>query len=795
MNKPVPANIPTVLVVFGVTGDLMATKIAPALFHLFEKQRLPELFKVVGFSRRDTTPQDFLDYILTILHQHQDIKTEGKFADFLKLFSYQQGFFENKDDYHNLARTLSKIDSQWGVCPNKLFYLAVPPQFYETIFEQLAASGLTKACSPEEGWTRVLVEKPFGKDLKTAQKLDELLGKLFREEQIYRIDHYLAKEMLQNILAFRFSNNLFEQSWNNQFIEQINIQLLETVGVEKRGNFYDGLGALKDVGQNHLLQMLALITMDNPRNYEAEEVRLKRAEILKTLKKLSEEEIKRFTFRAQHEGYRSIPGVSSDSHTETYFKVRAFLESPHWRDVPIVLESGKRLDQEKKEIVITFRHLVPCLCPKGQHYKNRVIFTLEPEEKIAIFFWSKRAGLEMEMEERTFNLFYRRDRKEIQYIEEYEKILIDCIVGDQTLFVSTEEIRAMWRYIDSIISAWEKNVVPLRFYKPDTNQILVESKFVDEYLIPEVTLKREIGVVGLGRMGGNIARHLMEKGWRIVGFNRTSEKTQGLEKEGLVGAYSLEELVNKLPSPRIIWLMVTSGKALDEILFGKDGLYSLLTPGDMIIDGGNSFYKDSVQRSERLTEKKVEFIDAGVSGGPMGARYGASIMVGGKRKTYEYLFPLFADLATEQGVQFFEGTGSGHFVKMIHNGIEYGMMQAIAEGFTILEKADFKLDLKRVAEVYNHGSVIESRLAGWLQKAFELHGENLSAVSGSVEHTGEGEWTVKTAKELGIKARVIEEALKFRIESEKNPSYAGKILSALREQFGGHSAEDRERTR
>ncbi|MBI4136480.1 6-phosphogluconate dehydrogenase (decarboxylating), partial [Candidatus Roizmanbacteria bacterium] len=211
--------------------------------------------------------------------------------------------------------------------------------------------------------------------------------------------------------------------------------------------------------------------------------------------------------------------------------------------------------------------------------------------------------------------------------------------------------------------------------------------------------------------------------------------------------------------------------------------------GDILIDAGNSFYKDSIRRSKQLAKRGIRFVDAGTSGGPGGARNGACLMVGGERKTFEYLKPLFDAMAVRGGVQFFEGAGAGHFVKMIHNGIEYGMMQAIAEGFTVLKKSSYKLDLTRVTDIYNHGSVIESRLVTWLKEAYELHGEDLKNISGSVAHSGEGEWTVKTAKKLSVVTKIIEEALKFRISSEKNPSYTGKILSALRGQFGGHSVK------
>ena len=234
--------------------------------------------------------------------------------------------------------------------------------------------------------------------------------------------------------------------------------------------------------------------------------------------------------------------------------------------------------------------------------------------------------------------------------------------------------------------------------------------------------------------------------------------------------------------------MIKSGEAVDEMI-SEVGKY--LKKGDIIIDGGNSFYKDSIRRHADLRRRGIGFLDVGVSGGPSGARNGPALMIGGDKKVFEKIEPLFRDLARENGYQFFEGAGAGHFVKMIHNGIEYGMMQAIGEGFNILKNSSYKLDLKKVSDIYNNGSVIESRLIDWMKKAFELRGEGLEKVSGSVAHTGEGEWTVQTAKELGLEAKIIKESFKFRVLSEKNPSYTGKIVSALREQFGGHKVEQK----
>jgi glucose-6-phosphate 1-dehydrogenase len=783
-------NFPTVITIFGATGDLMGKKIVPALFDLYAEQKLPKLCSIVGFSRRKWSHEEFRIFIGEIVQHYKGSSLSKELLiSFTKHFFFVSGDVEQQADYAELGRFLGQIDGEWKTCANKLFYLAIAPEFFKTTFNHLHASHLTDPCSPEEGWTRIIVEKPFGKDATTAEELDLLLGTIFKEQQIYRIDHYLAKEMIQNILAFRFSNNLFEQNWSNETIESIQLKLWETLGVEERGAFYDKVGTLRDVGQNHLLQMLAFITMEEPLQLKAEFIRKKRAEVLNTLPPLTPIEVKKNTFRAQYEGYKTIKNVDPQSATETYFKIKTELNSPRWQGVEVVLESGKRMGEARKEIVVNFKHPMPCLCPSDapEHFQNRVIFSMEPQEEIKIEFWSKKPGLEYKLEKRSFDFALREDIQKKQYVEEYKKLVLDCINGDQTLFVSTDEMRAMWRFVDPIVNVWHKNTIPLLTYKPDTFTISEETKFITSKESLRV-MPTEIAIIGLGKMGGNLARHLAEQNWKVIGYNRSEEVTKKLAEEGITPVFSLKELLQTIKTPRVIWLMLTAGEANDHVLFDKkEGLINSLKKGDIVIDGGNSFYKDALRRYAKLKKKGIHFVDVGTSGGPGGARTGACLMIGGEEKIFHYLEPLFKAASKNGSYQFFPGIGAGHFVKMIHNGIEYGMMQAIAEGFEILKKAKFKLNLKDVTKIYNNGSVIDSRLIKWLAAAFELHGEDLKDVSGTVAHTGEGAWTVKAAQELKVKAKIIDESLKFRIHSKKDPKgYTGKVLSALREQFGGH---------
>ncbi|HVN26669.1 MAG TPA: glucose-6-phosphate dehydrogenase [Candidatus Paceibacterota bacterium] len=819
IRKP---SVPTVFIVLGATGDLMTKKIAPALFHLFEEKRLPENFKLIGISRRDWHDEDLRRHIEAILSVKVPNARRESVEAFLNLAVYHKVMFENHGDYVALKNELERIDNERGMCANKLFYLSVPPQFYAEIMDNMKRAGLHEECAVpvqhfpagsvdektvnegRQGWTRIIIEKPFGRDEKSAKALDAKLSKIFKEDQIYRIDHYLAKETFQNILAFRFYNNLFENAWGKEMIDTIYVRELENVGVEDRGPFYDPLGALRDVGQNHLLQMVALVTMGQPRSLNADEVRARRTEILKALRPMTPDEVAKQTFRGQYEGYQSVKGVMPNSETETYFRARFSIAHPRWEGVKFVMEAGKRLidpneHKEVTEIEVLLSHPQPCLCPPGgRHYRDSIIFRQDPNEGITIRFWSKKPGFAMEVEERTFEFQLRNGGHESQYTEEYEKLLLDCVNGDQTLFISSDEIAAMWRFVDPIERGWAKGLVPLAHYVPDNSTVTREAAALVDGPRVDAGVKKEIGVYGLGKMGGNVARQLRDKGWHVVVSNRSAAPVEAMQQEGFEGAVGAKDLADKLGAPRVIWMMITAGPGIDEFLFGSkggrgtqpsDGLVKFLRKGDVVIDGANSYYEDTMRRAKLLAKKGIGFMDVGFSGGPSGARNGGSLMIGGDGKLFEKLEPLFRDLSVPGGYSHFGAAGSGHYVKMVHNGIEYGMMQAIAEGFGLMKKSPFKLDLKKIANVYNHGSVIESRLVGWLESAFNDYGTDLKAVSGSVAYTGEGEWTIRSAKKIKMKLPVIEDAFRFRVKSKNNPSYTGKVVSALRNRFGGHSIE------
>lgn len=303
-------------------------------------------------------------------------------------------------------------------------------------------------------------------------------------------------------------------------------------------------------------------------------------------------------------------------------------------------------------------------------------------------------------------------------------------------------------------------------------------------------MKKQIGIVGLGKMGYALALNLKDKGWDVVVYNRTLSKVEEIEREGVKGARSLNELVNYLTGPKVIWLMLTAGEATNSALFSENGLINILDKNDIVIEGGNSKYLEDKDNANKLAIKGIKYIDVGVSGGPAGARNGACLMIGGEEATFKYLEPLFNDVSKDGSYKFFNGYGAGHFIKMVHNGIEYGMMQSIAEGFNLIKNSEYNFDLVDVAEIYNNGSVIQSRLMEWLLQGYKIYGDDLLDISGSVESLGEGQWTVDTARFHNVDVPVIEKSLNFRYESKSNPSYTGKILTMLRNMFGGHSIKN-----
>jgi len=460
---------PTIFVIFGITGDLAARKLLPALLSLYSKGMLPKRFSIIGFSRRPFSREEFRDFIRTKLNIRFGQFREEDVKHFLDHITYVRGLFDQVDSFKLLAAKLTEVDKAWGQCSNKLFHLSVPPHLYEGILHQLHDSKLAIPCSDETGWSRILIEKPFGNDTKTAQSLDALLAKLFKEKQIFRIDHYLAKESLQNILAFRFSNAMFEPIWNAKYIDRVHIKLFESGGMNGRGKFYDSLGAIRDVGQNHMLMMLALVAMEKPQSLTANDIRAARAHILKKLEAISPRTMSEKVTRGQYIGYISEEGVAPDSKTETYMRMEAKIGIARWKNVPFYIETGKAMAETKTEIDIYFKNIEDKKHEHDPIKQNILTFRIQPDEGIKIKFFVKTPGYGLLTEPKTLKFKYSDVPSFGVIPDDYERLINDVFIGDQTLFASTDEILASWKFVTPILKNWEK--LPLKRYDKGTAEV------------------------------------------------------------------------------------------------------------------------------------------------------------------------------------------------------------------------------------------------------------------------------------------------------------------------------------
>ncbi len=453
-------NQPTSIVIFGGTGNLAETKLLPALFDLYTQNLLPDSFQVLGLSRRTLSDEEYQTFVHESVVAKKTHYDEDTLSTFCAHARYLSGGFDDSASYEAVKSALNTFDAEIGQCTNKLFYLAVPPNLYSDIFTKLKESNAMALCDGVGSWSRLLVEKPFGSDLTTAEALEAQLCDLFAEEQIYRIDHYLAKEAIENIMSLRFANSILYDSWNGNKIESIDIRLFESQNVSTRGSFYDGIGALRDVGQNHMLQMLALLTMQPADISDARRVRESR---LAALKSLVMREVDPHV-RAQYAGYRETEGVNPLSETETYFRIETHIDSELWKDVRVTLESGKALHTSLTDVLITFRAIDECACATQEEpheHRNTLRLTFSPEQSMRLTMWVKEPGFSFKLHERELVLA-KEEGETLRSPEAYERVLYDCIIGDQTRFVSGEEVVSAWRFITPMLELFHS--LPLRGY-------------------------------------------------------------------------------------------------------------------------------------------------------------------------------------------------------------------------------------------------------------------------------------------------------------------------------------------
>ena len=469
---------PSIMVIFGATGDLSSKKLLPAIYNLAKQRLLPAGFAVVGAAIDDLTDDAFRKHAAEVISAHSRTQPidQTVLQSFLQAVFYLRVDFGKLDDFKALQRKLADLDQSRHTSGNRIYYCATPPPTYETIVEQLKGANLTA----DQGFDRIVIEKPFGSDLKSARELNDILQRVFRENSVYRIDHYLGKETVQNILAFRFANSIFEPIWNTNLIDSVQITAAEEIGVELRGSYYDKAGTLRDIVQNHALQLLALTAMEPPIAFDANAVRDEKVKVLKAIRPITDDEVARSTVRGQYTkgwvlgekvlGYREEKNIAPGSLTETFASLRLFVDNWRWAGVPFYIRAGKRLPKRVTEIRVQFKrppHLTFGRQAAQELEPNAITLRIQPEEGISLRFGAKVPSAGVKLRSVTMDFEYASSFL-VEVPEAYERLLLDCMIGDPTLFTRADEVEAAWQLIDPIEAAWRDGKPPLAMYEAGT---------------------------------------------------------------------------------------------------------------------------------------------------------------------------------------------------------------------------------------------------------------------------------------------------------------------------------------
>ena len=457
---------PCTIVIVGATGDLTARKLVPALFNLYLNDGLPDSFCIVGCGRTKLNDQQFRGKMEEALMAKGPVD-DSKWQAFSDVLYYRAIDYQEPDSFINLARFLKKLDQKHHTQGNKIFYLALPPTLYKPVAQMLGQAGLSEERENNNGWLRLVIEKPFGRDLKTAVDLNQMIQRYFKEHQMFRIDHYLAKETVQNVLMFRFANAIFEPIWNRRYIDHVNILASETLGVEHRSGYYEQAGVIRDMFQNHMMQLLALTAMEAPSQFETGRVRDEKVKVFRSLRPFPVKKLADYILLGQYDqgningkpvpGYREEPGINPDSLTPTFAKMKVFIDNWRWQGVPFFLTSGKRLPKKTTEITIQFKEIPHSMFRQtlGERVDaNQLTLGIYPDEKVTLTFQTKNPGARVCLRSVTMDFSYDQNYTG-PILDAYEKVLIDCMLGDQMLFWRQDGLEHCWSFLTPIINECE----------------------------------------------------------------------------------------------------------------------------------------------------------------------------------------------------------------------------------------------------------------------------------------------------------------------------------------------------
>nr|WP_194719778.1 glucose-6-phosphate dehydrogenase [Cellulosimicrobium arenosum] len=474
MRDPSDLRLPRIagpcgLVIFGVTGDLARKKLMPAVYDLANRGLLPPGFALTGFARRDWEDEDFAQVVHDAVREHARTPfREATWRQLAEGIRFVQGSFDDDDAFERLRQTVEDLDAERGTGGNHAFYLSVPPGAFPLVCRQLARSGLSR--SEGDAWRRVVIEKPFGHDLESARELDAVVSEVFTPDSVFRIDHYLGKETVQNLLALRFANQMFEPIWNANFVDHVQITMAEDIGISGRAGYYDGIGAARDVIQNHLLQLLALVAMEEPGSFDAPALRAEKIKALSAVR--LPKELGKHTARGQYaagnqggedvRGFLDEDGIAADSHTETYAAIRVDIDNRRWAGVPFYLRTGKRLGRRVTEVAVVFKkapHLPFESSQSSELGNNALVIRVQPDEGVTMRFGAKVPGTAMEVRDVTMDFGYGHSFTESSP-EAYERLILDVLLGDPPLFPTREEVELSWKILDPITSHWAATGAP-----------------------------------------------------------------------------------------------------------------------------------------------------------------------------------------------------------------------------------------------------------------------------------------------------------------------------------------------